>query len=207
MKASQSADHLEVAQFLSADVHEQIFALGVFAVQALNGVLHRSGEFPVRASELLEEHVPEAWIRKVYPDGIHKLLDVVIQPLPSFWRLERATARQQTHCQPCIGGLLTAEEAAEEQEEQNNERHQQQKSETDDPDEASGERESHSAAGRSGPRCLVHSDRHPAASTRLGDLLEQVAQRRCSGLDVRVGASRPRRVGIPLQPSLGHARA
>ncbi len=43
MHARQRSDDLQMAEFLGADVHQQIFAGGVFAIEALHRVLHRGG--------------------------------------------------------------------------------------------------------------------------------------------------------------------
>ena len=47
-----------MAQFLGADVHQEILAPRIVAIQALDGILHRRGELAVRTAELLEEHFP-----------------------------------------------------------------------------------------------------------------------------------------------------
>ncbi len=59
MQARQRADDLQVAQLLGADVHQQILALRIVAVQSLNRILHRGGELAVGAAELFEQHVAE----------------------------------------------------------------------------------------------------------------------------------------------------
>ena len=78
MHAGQGADDLEVAQFLGADVHEQILALGIVAIQPLDGILHRSGELTVSSAELLEQHISETRIGRADAHRVHQLLDVVI---------------------------------------------------------------------------------------------------------------------------------
>ncbi len=74
----QSADDFQMAQFLGADIHQQVLAARIVAVQALNGILHGSGEFAVGAAKLLEQHVAERGIGLVDPDRVHQLFDVVI---------------------------------------------------------------------------------------------------------------------------------
>ena len=76
--AGKGADDLEVAQLLGADVHQQVFALRVLAIESLDRILHRRSELAVGAAELLEQHVAEARVRLVDPDGVHELLDVMI---------------------------------------------------------------------------------------------------------------------------------
>ena len=78
MHARQRADDLEMAQFLGADVHQQILAVRIIAIEALNGILHGGGEFAVGAAELLQQHVAETRIGLVDADGVHQFLDVVI---------------------------------------------------------------------------------------------------------------------------------
>ena len=63
MHARQRADDLEVAEFLRPNVHQEIFSLRVFAIQALDRVLHGGGKLAVGAAELLEQHVAELGIR------------------------------------------------------------------------------------------------------------------------------------------------
>ena len=60
--AGERADDLQVAEFLGADVHQQVFARGIFAIEALDGVLHGGGEFAVGAAELLQQHIAERGI-------------------------------------------------------------------------------------------------------------------------------------------------
>ena len=64
MHASERAHHFQVAQFFGADIHQQVLALRVVAVQALDGILHRGGEFSVGAAELFEQHVAEPRVRR-----------------------------------------------------------------------------------------------------------------------------------------------
>jgi len=78
MQPRQRSDDFEMAQLLGADVHQEIFPLGILAVQTLNRILHCGGELSVGPAELLEQHVSELRIRCVDAHGVHQLLDVVI---------------------------------------------------------------------------------------------------------------------------------
>ena len=75
---ARRADDLEMAEFLGADIHENVFSRSVIAVEPLNGVLHRRSEFAVSAAELFEEHVAEPRIGLVHTNGVHELLDVMV---------------------------------------------------------------------------------------------------------------------------------
>ena len=59
MQARQGADDLQMAQLFGANIHQEILALQVVAVQALNGILHRGGKLAIRAAELFQQHVAE----------------------------------------------------------------------------------------------------------------------------------------------------
>ena len=72
----------EMAGFFGADVHQQIFAIWILAVQALYRILHRGRELAVGAAELFKKHVAETRVRLVDADGEHQLLDVVIHGRP-----------------------------------------------------------------------------------------------------------------------------
>jgi hypothetical protein len=61
---------------------EQIFPLGIIAVEALDRVLHRSSKLAVGTAELLQQHVAEFWIGRIDPDRVHELLDVMVHYLP-----------------------------------------------------------------------------------------------------------------------------
>jgi hypothetical protein len=67
-----------MAKFLGADIHQEILAVRVFAIEALDRVLHRGCELAVRAPELFKEHISKTGGRFVDADGEHKLLDVMI---------------------------------------------------------------------------------------------------------------------------------
>ena len=78
MQAGKAADDLKVAEFLGSDIHQEVFAVGIFAIQALDRVLHRRCEFAVGTAELLKQHVAETRIRFVDANGVHELFDVMI---------------------------------------------------------------------------------------------------------------------------------
>jgi hypothetical protein len=54
------------------------FAVRIFAVQALDRILHGGGKFTIGASELLKQHIAKARVRLVDADSEHELLDVMI---------------------------------------------------------------------------------------------------------------------------------
>ena len=62
MQPRQGADDFEMAELLGADVHQQVLARRIVAVQALDGILHRGGELAVGAAELFEQHVAECGV-------------------------------------------------------------------------------------------------------------------------------------------------
>ena len=78
MHAGQRADDLQMAELLGADIHQQVLALGIVAIDALDGILHRRRELAIGAAELLQQHIAEARIGFVDPDGVHELFNVVI---------------------------------------------------------------------------------------------------------------------------------
>ena len=83
MHAGQRSDHFEMAQFFRADIHQQVLAIRILAIEALDRILHCGGEFAVGAAELFKEHIAKARIRFVDADGEHQFLDVVIHWLAS----------------------------------------------------------------------------------------------------------------------------
>src|SRR4030081_3473383 len=85
MHPRQRADDLEMAQFLGADVHQQILAIRVFTIEALDRILHRCGEFSVRSAKLLKEHIAKTRVRFVDADSEHELLDMMVHRRPR-WR-------------------------------------------------------------------------------------------------------------------------
>jgi hypothetical protein len=78
VKPGERSHDLEVAQLLRADIHQQVLAGGIVAVEALDRILHRSGKLAVCATELLEQHVAESGIGRIDAHRVHELLDVVI---------------------------------------------------------------------------------------------------------------------------------
>ena len=84
MQSRQRADDLQMAQFLGADIHQQIFAIGIFAIDALDGVLHGGRQFAVGAAELLQQHIAEHWIGLIDVDRVHEFLDVVVHGVSFF---------------------------------------------------------------------------------------------------------------------------
>ena len=62
--ARERADDFQVAEFLGADVHQQVLAGGIVAVESLDGILHGRSQFAVGAAELFQQHVAEPRIRR-----------------------------------------------------------------------------------------------------------------------------------------------
>ena len=60
--ARERADDFQMAQLFGADVHQEILAIGIVAIQTLDRILHRSREFAFGAAELLKQHISEAGI-------------------------------------------------------------------------------------------------------------------------------------------------
>src|SRR6185312_12254533 len=85
MHSRQDPDHFEMAQLFSADVHEQVFAARIFAVDSLHGVLHRSRKLSIRTAKLFEQHVTEIRIWGVDPNGIHQFFYVMVHFLSCLW--------------------------------------------------------------------------------------------------------------------------
>jgi hypothetical protein len=79
MHADERADDLKVAQLLRADIQQQVATPNVVqAVPTLDGVLHGSGKFAVRAAKLFQQHVAEPNVRLADIHRVHQLLNVVI---------------------------------------------------------------------------------------------------------------------------------
>ena len=78
VKPGERAHDLEVAQLLRADVHQQVLAGGIVAVEALDRILHRGGKLAIGAAELLQQHVAETRVGRIDAHRVHELLDVVI---------------------------------------------------------------------------------------------------------------------------------
>jgi len=82
MHPRQASHDLEMAKFLGADIHQEILAVRIFAVEALDRILHRGCELAVRAPELFKKHISKTRVRFVDADGEHELLDVMIHGWP-----------------------------------------------------------------------------------------------------------------------------
>ena len=81
--ARQRADDFKMAQLLGADVHQQVLAVRILAIEPLDRILHGGREFAVGAAELLQQHIAEARIGFVDADGVHQFFDVVIHGMAS----------------------------------------------------------------------------------------------------------------------------
>ena len=77
MESGERAHYLQMTELLGSDVHQQIFALEIVAIEALNRVLHRCRELTVGSAELFEQHVSERRVWLIDPDHVHQLVDVV----------------------------------------------------------------------------------------------------------------------------------
>ena len=75
---ARRADDLEMTEFLGADIHQQVLAVGILAVESLNGILHGGGQLAVGAAELFKQHVAEPRVGLVDSDRIHQFFDVVV---------------------------------------------------------------------------------------------------------------------------------
>ena len=78
MHADQGAYHFQMAEFFGADIHKKILARWIFAVKALDGILHRCRQLSVCSAKLFKQHVAKARIRFAYIDGVHQFLHMVI---------------------------------------------------------------------------------------------------------------------------------
>ena len=78
VEAGKATDHFEMAELFGADIHKEILAFRIFAIQALNRILHRCRQFAVGAAELLKQHIAETGIWFVDAHGVHELFDVMI---------------------------------------------------------------------------------------------------------------------------------
>ena len=107
VQAREGADDLEVAQFFRPDIHQEIFPFGILAVEPLHGVLHCRRKLPIRAAELLEQHVPELRVRRVDANRVHKLLHMVVHEsslgAEVFRRYSRADEQE-----PCRSERMTS---------------------------------------------------------------------------------------------------
>ena len=78
MHAGQRADDFEMAEFLGADVHQQVLAVRILAIEPLYRILHGGRELAVGAAELLKEHIAEARVGFIDANGEHQFLDMMI---------------------------------------------------------------------------------------------------------------------------------
>jgi hypothetical protein len=76
--ADKRAYNFKMAELFCADVHEQIFAAGIFTVKTLDGVLHGGRELTVRAAELFQQHIAEPWVWCSNLHGVHQFFYMVI---------------------------------------------------------------------------------------------------------------------------------
>ena len=81
--ACQRPDDFQMAQFFGPDVHQQVFSRRIIAVESLDGILHRRGQFAIGAAKLFQKHVAERGIGLINSDRVHQFLDVVIHDTPS----------------------------------------------------------------------------------------------------------------------------
>ena len=80
--AGERANHLQVAELFRPNIHQQVFAIRIFTIETLYGVLHGGGEFAVGSAELFQKHIAEPGVRRSDIDGVHELFDVVIHGNP-----------------------------------------------------------------------------------------------------------------------------
>jgi hypothetical protein len=67
----------------SSLANQHVFAIWIVAIKTLDRILHRGSKFPIRPTELLQEHVAESRIGCSHVDGVHQLLDMVIYMVKS----------------------------------------------------------------------------------------------------------------------------
>ena len=56
----QSSDDFQMAEFLSSDIHQQVFSGWVIAVQALDRILHGGRKLAIGSAKLFKKHVAKA---------------------------------------------------------------------------------------------------------------------------------------------------
>jgi len=78
MHPGKGADDFKVTELLRADVHEQVLAGHVVAVNPLDRILHGGSQLAVGAAELFEKHIAKTRIGLTDADGEHEFLNVVI---------------------------------------------------------------------------------------------------------------------------------
>jgi hypothetical protein len=67
-----------MAEFFGSDIHQEVLAFWILAVETLNRVLHGRSQFAVGTAELFEKHVTESDVRLVDAHGEHQFFYVVI---------------------------------------------------------------------------------------------------------------------------------
>ena len=72
-----------MTQFLGADVHQEVLAVRILAIEPLNRILHRGRKFAIGAAELFKEHIAKARVGFIDANGEHQFLDVVIHGMAS----------------------------------------------------------------------------------------------------------------------------
>jgi hypothetical protein len=78
MQSGKTADDLEMTELFGSDIHQQVLTIRIFAIEALDGILHGGSEFAVGAAELLKQHVAKSRIGLVNADGEHEFFNVMI---------------------------------------------------------------------------------------------------------------------------------
>jgi hypothetical protein len=88
-----------MAQLFGNDVHQQIFAFRVLAIEALKGILHRRGELTVCAAKLFEQHISKVRIGLADVHCVHQFFYVVIHTFSGTdeWRLMFLQRDNQPH--------------------------------------------------------------------------------------------------------------
>jgi hypothetical protein len=76
MEAGKSADHLQMAELFGADIHQKVFPFSIFAIQALNGILHRGRQLSISAPNCSRSILPKRGSGS--STRIHKLFYMMI---------------------------------------------------------------------------------------------------------------------------------
>ena len=101
-----------MAQLLGPDVHEQVLAGGIFAIEPLDRVLHGGCQLAIRPAELLKEHPTKLRVRLPDAHSVHKLLDVMVHESPRCLKIMGGPARlyhanglpQEDQCRSLFSG-------------------------------------------------------------------------------------------------------
>ena len=72
MLRDEFSNHFQMTEFLDRDVLKHVPDAGVLDVKRLNPILQRGGQFPRRASKLLQEVCAEAGVRSSDIDGLNQ---------------------------------------------------------------------------------------------------------------------------------------